>query len=286
MKKLFGGIDLTWKKLIIFSIISGVFTALMAIIPQLRYTSFISITTTFEVWVLFGIIIIMNSKSNKDAALKCFVFFLISQPLVYLLQVPFSHLGWQIFVYYKYWFFLTILCLPMGFIGYYMKKDKWWGYLILLPMILLVTISYSDYLSKFIFSYPKYILISLFCIATMIIYPLYIFKNKKIKIVGVIISSILIVSTTISVFLDPPVYNTDIFSNGDIYQFDDTYKAYLIDEKYGELSIRYESAIECYFVHAKFRKAGKTEFVLESPTGEKKLFDIDIKSDNFTYKEK
>ena len=33
MKKLFGGIDLTWKKLIIFAIIAGVYTAIMALSP-------------------------------------------------------------------------------------------------------------------------------------------------------------------------------------------------------------------------------------------------------------
>ena len=75
--KLFGGINLTWRKVIIAAVIAGVITAVIAIIPQLRYTSFIGITVTFEVWVLFGIIIIMNSKSNLDSALKCFVFFLL-----------------------------------------------------------------------------------------------------------------------------------------------------------------------------------------------------------------
>ncbi len=86
LKKLFGGINLTWSKLIIFAVIAGVYTAVMALIPALEYTSFNTITVTFEVWVLFGILIIMNSRSNLDSALKCFVFFLISQPLVYLIQ--------------------------------------------------------------------------------------------------------------------------------------------------------------------------------------------------------
>ena len=31
MKKLFGGINLTWKKLIIFAVIAGAYTAIMAI---------------------------------------------------------------------------------------------------------------------------------------------------------------------------------------------------------------------------------------------------------------
>ena len=102
IQKLFGGMNLTWPKLIIAALIAGVFTAVMAIIPALHYTSFIAITVTFEVWILFGILIIMNSKSNLDSAWKCFVFFLISQPLVYLIQVPFSSLGWGLFGYYKY----------------------------------------------------------------------------------------------------------------------------------------------------------------------------------------
>ena len=123
IKKIFGEIDLTWTKLITLAVIAGVYTALMALIPSLKNTSFHDIVVTFEVWILFGIIIIMNSKSAIDSALKCFVFFLISQPLVYLIQVPFNSLGFGIFVYYKYWFIWTILTIPMGYIGYYMKKD-------------------------------------------------------------------------------------------------------------------------------------------------------------------
>ena len=124
MKKLFGEINLTWKKLIIFSIIAGVYTGVMAMLPIAENTSLDDISISFEVWILFGILIIMNSKSAKDSALKCFVFFLISQPLVYLVQVPFSNLGWGILNYYRNWIVWTMLTIPMGFIGYYMKKDK------------------------------------------------------------------------------------------------------------------------------------------------------------------
>ena len=73
----------------------------MALLPIAKDTSFSDITVSFEVWILFGIFIIMNSKSPVDSAFKCFVFFLISQPLIYLIQVPFSNLRWQIFVYYR-----------------------------------------------------------------------------------------------------------------------------------------------------------------------------------------
>lgn len=77
IKKLFGGIDFTWKKLIVFAIIVAIYTAAMAIIPITKDTSFRDIAATLEWWILFGVIIISNSKSPKDSAIKCFTFFLI-----------------------------------------------------------------------------------------------------------------------------------------------------------------------------------------------------------------
>ena len=45
MKKLFGGINLTWLKLIIFAVLSAVYTAVVAVIPITRDTSFRDTTT-------------------------------------------------------------------------------------------------------------------------------------------------------------------------------------------------------------------------------------------------
>lgn len=47
MKKIFGELNLTWKKLILYAIILGVYTAIVAMIPGLKYTSFNTITITF-----------------------------------------------------------------------------------------------------------------------------------------------------------------------------------------------------------------------------------------------
>ena len=285
MKKIFGGINLTWPKIIIMAIIAGIYTAIMAMIPIAKDTSFSDLTVTFEVWVLFGIFIIINSKSAKDSALKCFIFFLISQPLVYLIQDVINHSN-LFNTYYRYWFMWTIGCLPMGFIGYYMKKDKWWGLLILLPMLLLVGEEGMGYFSKTMFSFPRHLLTTIFCIVTIIIYPLAIFNDKKIKRVGVIMSGIIVILLVILSILNPPVYSTIIMANGDTYHFDNTYKVYLEDQKYGDLSIRYEEGIEDWMIHADFKKAGETVLVLESPTGEKKVFDISIRRDNYTIKER
>ena len=70
MKKLFGGINLSWKRLIIFSIVIAIYVALMMIIPITKNTSFRDIGTTLEWWILFGVLIIINSKSPVDLELK------------------------------------------------------------------------------------------------------------------------------------------------------------------------------------------------------------------------
>lgn len=281
IKKLFGGINLTWPKLIIAAVAAGVLTAAIAIIPIFRYTSFSAITVTFEVWILFGVLIIMNSKSNLDSALKCFVFFLISQPLVYLLQVPFSWQGWGLFGYYSYWFIWTILCFPMGFVGYWMKKDKWWGYLILLPMLVLTAYSYLTYFSDFLFSMPRYLLISLFCACALIFYPVVIFDNKKIKTVGAALGCAAVIAMTVLCFLKPPVYSTDIMSNGEEYRFDDSYTVSLADDRYGDVAIRYEESLQDYLLHADFKRSGDTVLTVVSPTGEKTEYDLHIERDRF-----
>ena len=47
MKKIFGGINLTWPKLIIMAIIAGIYTAIMAMLPIAKDTSFSDLTVTF-----------------------------------------------------------------------------------------------------------------------------------------------------------------------------------------------------------------------------------------------
>jgi len=281
IRHLFGGIRLTWPKLILFAVIAGAFTAAMAIILPLQRTSFHAITVTFEVWVLFGILIIMNSRSNLDAGLKCFAFFLISQPLVYLLQVPFSPLGWSLFGYYPYWLVWTVLCLPMGFVGYYMKKGKWWGYLILLPMIVLTAASYRTYFSLFQFCLPRYLLICLFCACAMVLYPLAIFGDRRIRTVGAVIGLAAVVGITVLGLLDPPVYRAEIMGSNEEHVFDDTYAVSLADERLGSVEIVYLPEIEDYVVRAEFRRAGKTVLTLESPNGEKTEYDLAVERDTY-----
>lgn len=286
IKKLFGGIDLTWTNILIFAIMSGIYTALVSIFPQVRNTSLHTIAVSFEVWILFGIFIIMNSKSNVDSALKCFVFFLISQPLVYLLQVPFSLEGWSIFRHYKYWFIWTIFCLPMGYIGYFIKKDKWWGYAILLPVIILTAISYRQYLSYSTFCYPFYITISVFCVVVMFIYPNVLFNNKQINKVGTVVSLLLVIGLTVTTLIKPLIYSTEILSVVDDKNITNEYNASLADNKYGDVFVELSEFGDSYVVHADFKKRGRTELIINTPDGITKRYNLVIELFSYELNEK
>lgn len=284
MKKLFGGLNLTWPKLILFAVLAGVYTAVMAILPITKDTSFADISISFEVWILFGILIITNSKTPVDSALKCFVFFLISQPLVYLIQVPFTSLGWGIFVYYKYWFIWTLFTLVMGYVGWYMRKEKWWGLLILGAMLVLLAYHYCGFLRETISFFPNHLLSAIFCAVTMIAYPLCIFEKKQLRTAGLIVSLVLLIGVTAFVFLNGrTAYETEPMVNGGSLGavFDDTYTAELADPAYGTLEIRYVESIGDYVVHALFTKTGSTELILTAPDGTEQRFAIDIGRDTY-----
>lgn len=287
IKKLFGGIDLTFGRLIIFAICSGIYTSIMALIPTLSDTSFHDIAVTFEVWILFGIIIIMNSKSARDSAIKCFVFFLISQPLVYLIQVPFSSLGFGIFVYYRYWFIFTIFTIFMGYIGYYMKRDKWYSILILVCMLLFLGVSsYYFYLKELLFNFPYHLLTVLFCLVTMILYPLCIFSNKRNRVISLVISLLVIIVFTIMVFCDRKVYNATLLANGSYgVIFDDNSSVYL-DNDIGDVYIKYEEGFMDYVIEGNFKESGTANLVLIDKNGEEIVFEVNIGNDTFDIKRK
>lgn len=155
LKKLFFGINMTWKKVILFAIITAILVAAILILPGISSTSIANIGVTFEFWIFAALVIIMNCEKPLEAGLKTFVFFLISQPLIYLLQVPFSFLGWSIFMYYPYWFIWTVLCLPSGMIAWYVKADKWYSPLILSVATGFLAYEFVVFLQDLIHYFPK-----------------------------------------------------------------------------------------------------------------------------------
>ena len=284
LKKLFGGINLTWPRIVIAALLIGIYCGVIALIPATLNTSFRDINIAFEVWILFGIIIIMNSKSNLDSALKCFVFFLISQPLIYIVQDVVNHSN-LLMTYYRFWVLPTIACIPMGFIGYYMKKDKWWSLLILIPMMVFLGFHYSGYLKEMIFLFPYHLLSAIFCFVTILAYPVCIFKDDKIKKIGFYLGIVLVVVFTALVLLKPKTYEID-FLGGDNYEIQKNDKVYLKDKKFGKAEIKYMDNLDSYYSHMTFVKGGKTEFVIVSKDGKKREYVIVVKSNTYDIEEK
>lgn len=254
--------DMHFKKLILFAILAGVYTGVMALIPFFKDTSFADISISFEWWILFGVIIIMGSKSNLDAALKCFIFFLISQPIVYLVQVPFS--GFSIFRYYLNWIGWTILTIPMGFIGYYIKKNNWLSLVILCPVLMFVGYHIYTFLNSLILYFPYHILSIIFCILSMILYVLLI-SNKKIRITGFIIGVLIIISCfAIGIYKNMNLsYEPSLICDSEELRFDLNSKV-LIKDNLGEVRIEETNFGDNigYCIVGKFNKIGKTTLTL------------------------
>lgn len=189
LRKVFGGLEMSWRNVIVFSIIMGLYTALMAMfVPD--GNSFHDIAVTPEWWVLPAIFIIVNCKKPLDAALKTFVFFLISQPLVYLIQVPFNSMGWSLFGYYPYWFKITLATFPGAYIGWYIKHDKWYSGIILSVMTILLASIAVSYISGFKDNFPNHLITVIYCFLSIIFYIFIIFKDKIPRIICAVLTII------------------------------------------------------------------------------------------------
>lgn len=181
MKKLFGEWSMGWTKVIVLSVVTAAFTAAMAIIPFFAETSFHDIAVNLEAWILFAMLIIMNCKTRKEASLKTFVFFLISQPLIYLIEALILPVGFAVFQYYKYWFIVTVLTIPGAAIAYQVKEKGWLGTFSLSVATAFLGYMAATYFRTFRIHFPNHLLSMIFCIALaaiMIIFFIDDFKKR------------------------------------------------------------------------------------------------------------
>ncbi len=227
-EKLFGGIKMSWVKVVIFTVAAALFTASMLVIPVTEGTSFREIGVGVECWVLFAVIIMTNCEKPLESALKTFVFFLISQPLIYLFQVPFSDLGFGLFMYYKWWFIVTLFTFPAAFVGWYIKKKNWLSLLILSPVIVLLAYTGTLFMRETYSHFPFYLVSTLVCFGQIFIYLYAFFDDKIRQIIGLILA----VGAVIVVFaVVPKIDATIVIALPDTPVLSESAHAFVEDKK-------------------------------------------------------
>ena len=188
IQHLYGQINMTWLKVILFAVITGAYTGLIMLVPALNNTSFQDIGTYYEWWVIFAVIIVVNCKKNWEAMLKCFVFFLISQPIVFAVEVLFNHITVdQAIQYYRIWLIPTILTIPGGFIAFHCKKQNTLGAIVLglgNTIQFVLGVMYIVFCAK---DFPHHILSLLVSFASIFVMSFAIQKEKKNRLISLIL---------------------------------------------------------------------------------------------------
>ena len=279
LHKFFGGLSMTWPKVILFAVGAGIYTALMALwVPA--SCSFHDIAVTEEAWIPLGLLIIVNCKSPLESAMKTFVFFLISQPLVYLIQVPFSDMGWGLFGYYRYWFFITLATFPAAFIGWYLKKNNILAALILSPLLLLLVYHGIGYVITLRHEFPHHLISAIFCFAIIPILILGIFSDKKPILLSFAISIAAIITLFVLKWNGPgsELLSANVLLARESFDMDSNWSASVEDESFATADmVSYGDGEVQVVVH--YKKAGTGVLVLTDGEGNTHRIQLTIDDD-------
>lgn len=292
MKKLFGNTKITWKFLILFSIILGIGVGILNRIPFLKDTSFQDIAIVLDMWIILAIFMIINCKNVKEAIIKCFIFFLISQPLIYLTEVIidclFNNMNFidRFTLYFKNyyigagWLYWTILTIPGAFIAYNIKKDN-----ILSAIILSVATGYLSFVGTnglincILNHFPYHLINSLICLSMAFILIFVILNNKKSRIISIIINIIAIILSIIlfTKSLNKPINASDeITLDCNILDYkvnDENIATALLDEN--DKTLHIYSSINTGITHITI-KCDNNKYIYEVNSSSKS-FDINLR---------
>lgn len=204
MKKLFGNMKMRWINVILFGLLVGIYVGCIMSVPFFDGTSFQDIGISHEWWILFALIIVVNCKKSYEAALKCFVFFLISQPVIFIVEALLGHITWELAFYYYFdiWFVRSLFTLPGGLIAYYVQKQTPIGAIVLGVGNTLEALLGMYYGYQALTNFPHHLLSAIFCFIVIIITNLYIQKEKKNRIISIITTILLIVALLVFLVLD------------------------------------------------------------------------------------
>lgn len=192
-KRLFGDLKMSWPAVVLFAAAAGIYTGGILLVTPLKGTSFQDIGISFEWWVIFAVIVVVNCRKNLEAMLKCFAFFLISQPLVYAVQILFGPLSPSQALYYyrSMWLPATLLTLPGGFIAFWCRKQNAAGAVVLgLGNTIQMFLGVSYFVSA-VQHFPYHLLSALVCFGSAVLMSFRIQKEKKYRLLSLLIPAVL-----------------------------------------------------------------------------------------------
>lgn len=200
LEKLIKAKEIKLKGLIIFAIICGIVTGIildiqLQDITLIKDSSLFNIGICFEFWVFATMIIVSRTKKPLEAAFKVSLFFLISQPLVYLIKVPVDGRGWGVFFDYKGWFIWTILTIPGAFIAWFTNKKNNMSIAIYMVAIIFLSLEFAQHFRWFVGHFPYQFIACAFILFQIAAYVLT-FEGKR-RIVFGILSIISIITVTV-----------------------------------------------------------------------------------------
>lgn len=194
MKKIsaaFGGLPMTWPIVCGFAVIIGVYVGIINQIPILHDTSFQDIAVTLEWWVLFAVLIVSNCKSVWEAGLKCLVFFLISQPVIFLVELPTIGLDKALYYYTGIWLPVSLLTLPGGAIAFLAKRQNVLGAAILGVGNTIVALMGVSYFQQILKVFPRHLLTVASCAAIVAVTILGMQKKRRTRLLSAAITVLL-----------------------------------------------------------------------------------------------
>ena len=213
LETLYGGVNMSWGKVVALALGSAVLTAVFLIVPAFQNTSFQRMGVMLEAWIFFAVWIMANCKTPLESALKTFVFFLVSQPLIYLIQVPFSALGWSLFRFYKTWFLWTLLTFPMAYVGWFITRKNWLSLLILAPVLVFLGLTAYQTGAHALRHFPKLLVTCLFCLLQILLYGCVFLPGWK-KALGLALAGGAVLATLL--------FSRPVEVNGTLFLPDDT----------------------------------------------------------------
>lgn len=191
LSDLFGGLSMTWRRVCVCAAVIGVYVGVVNQIPFLQDTSFRDIAVTMEWWVLFALLIVTNCDRAMEAGVKCLVFFLISQPIIFLVELPTLGLEKALYYYLRIWLPISLLTLPGGEIAYFAKRQNALGAAILgvgNTVVALVGVSYALKLGS---TFPRHFLTVVSCMGIMAVTVLGIQKKWQLRLLSLAVTALL-----------------------------------------------------------------------------------------------